>query len=181
MNLHGPGLWYATRAAGLVAMLLLTASLLLGLLTAGRFASPAWPRFLTQGLHRNISLLALAFLAVHVGTTIIDTYTSIALTAAFVPFSSPYHTFWLGLGAIAADLMLALLATSLVRHRLGYRAWRLTHWLGYACWPAALAHGAGIGTDRRTTWVLGLTICCALLVLTAGTWRLHNEVRQGSR
>jgi len=181
MSLHGPGLWYATRAAGLVVMLLLTASLLLGLLTAGRFSSPAWPRFLTQGLHRNISLLALVFLTVHVGTTVIDTYTSISLTAAFVPFTSSYHRFWLGLGAIAADLLLALLATSLARHRLGHRAWRLTHWLGYACWPVAIAHGVGIGTDRHSTWVLGLTICCAVLVVAAGAWRLHNGVRLAAR
>ncbi len=64
-DFHGPGLWYATRATGLVALLLLTVSVLLGILTAGRFASGNWPRFLTQGLHRNISLLVLAFLALH--------------------------------------------------------------------------------------------------------------------
>ena len=88
IDLHGPGLWYATRATGLVTLLLLTVSVLLGLLTAGRFASDGWPRFLTQGLHRNLSLLVLVFLALHVGTTVIDTYTSIPLTAAFVPFAS---------------------------------------------------------------------------------------------
>ena len=89
LDFHGPGLWYATRATGLVALLLLTVSVLLGILTAGRFASGNWPRFLTQGLHRNVSLLVLAFLALHVGTTVLDTYTSIPLTAAFVPFASP--------------------------------------------------------------------------------------------
>ena len=86
-DLHGPGLWYATRATGLVTLLLLTVSVLLGLLTAGRFASDSWPRFLTLGLHRNMSLLVLVFLALHVGTTVVDTYTSIPLTAAFIPFA----------------------------------------------------------------------------------------------
>ncbi len=181
MNLHGPGLWYATRATGLVTLLLLTASVLLGVLTAGRFANPGWPRFLTQGLHRNISLLVLAFLAVHVGTTVIDTYTSISITAAFIPFASSYKTGWLSLGAVALDLLLALVATSVTRNRLGYRSWRRVHWLAYACWPVALAHGLGIGTDRRTTWVLALTLGCVGSVVVAGAWRLVRVTRLAVR
>lgn len=171
-DLHGPGLWYATRATGLVALVLLTASVLLGILTAGRFASQNWPRFLSQGLHRNISLLVLAFLTLHVGTTVIDTYTSISLTAAFVPFASSYKAAWLSLGAVALDLLLALVATSLVRGRLGHRSWRRVHWLAYACWPVAVAHGLGIGTDRSTTWVIALSAACVLAVLATATWRL---------
>ena len=124
LDFHGPGLWYATRATGLVAMLLLTVGVLFGIITAGRFAGENWPRFLSQGLHRNISLLVLAFLALHVGTTVVDTYTSIPLAAAFVPFASAYKTAWLGLGAVALDLLLALVATSLARRRLGHRAAR---------------------------------------------------------
>src|SRR6185312_7345680 len=88
IDLHGPGLWYATRATGLVSMLLLTGSVLFGLLVAGRFSSARWPRFLTQGMHRSISLMVLAFLALHIGTTVLDSYTSISLAAAFVPFAS---------------------------------------------------------------------------------------------
>jgi methionine sulfoxide reductase heme-binding subunit len=171
-SLHGPGLWYATRATGLVTLLLLTASVLLGILTAGRFSSERWPRFLSQGLHRNLSLLVLVFLVLHVGTTVIDTYTSIPLTAAFIPFTSSYHTVWLSLGAVAADLLLALLATSLLRKRIGHRFWRLVHWLAYACWPVAVMHGLGIGTDRNATWVFVLTMACALAVLVVATWRL---------
>ncbi len=172
LSLHGPGLWYATRATGLVTLLLLTASVLLGILTAGRFSSERWPRFLSQGLHRNLSLLVLVFLVLHVGTTVIDTYVSIPLTAAFIPFISSYHTVWLGLGAVASDLLLALLATSLLRKRIGHRSWRLVHWLAYACWPVAVAHGLGIGTDRNATWVFVLTMACALAVLAVATWRL---------
>ena len=179
LDFHGPGLWYATRATGLVALLLLTVSVLLGILTAGRFASGNWPRFLTQGLHRNVSLLVLAFLALHVGTTVLDTYTSIPLTAAFVPFASAYKTAWLSLGAVAFDLLLALVATSLVRKRLGHRSWRRVHWLAYACWPVAVAHGLGIGTDRSTTWVFVLSMVCVLAVLATATWRLVTATRLG--
>jgi hypothetical protein len=141
VNFSGPGLWYATRAAGLVTLLLLTASVLLGVLNAGRFSSPRWPRFLTAGLHRNISLLALAFVVLHVGTTVLDSYTSIQLSAAFIPFVSGYKRIWVGLGAVALDLLIAVLATSLVRIRLGHRAWRLVHWCGYACWPTPAPRG----------------------------------------
>jgi sulfoxide reductase heme-binding subunit YedZ len=169
---HGPGLWYATRATGLVTLLMLTASVLLGLLVAGRFSSQRWPRFLTQGLHRNISLLVLVFLVLHVGTTVLDTYTSIPLSAAFVPFASAYKTGWLSLGAVALDLLVALVITSLVRDRLGYRTWRRLHWLAYACWPVAVAHGLGIGTDRSVTWVIALTIGCVGCVGAAAAWRI---------
>jgi sulfoxide reductase heme-binding subunit YedZ len=181
IDLHGPGLWYATRAAGLVTLLLLTASVLLGVITAGRFSSERWPRFLTVGLHRNISLLVLVFLTVHVGTTVLDTFVSVPVIAVFVPFASSYRTFWLGLGTIASDLLLALLATSLLRNRLGYRSWRWVHWLAYACWPIGLAHGLGIGTDRATTWVFVLTVGCAATVAAAATWRLVSAARLGAR
>jgi predicted ferric reductase len=172
VDLHGPGLWYVTRATGLVALVLLTASVLLGLLNAGRFRGERWPRFLTQGLHANVSLLVLAFLTLHVAATVLDSYTSISLTAAFVPFASSYKPLWLSAGAVTLDLLLALTATSLLRGRLGYRAWRRVHWLGYACWPVAVAHGFGIGTDRSATWVLGLTLGCVLTVAVTATWRI---------
>ena len=181
LSLNGPGLWYATRATGLVTLLLLTASVLLGVLTAGRFAGGAWPRFLTMGLHRNISLLVLVFLALHVGTTVIDTFVSIPLTAAFIPFVSSYKTFWLGLGAVALDLLIALVATSLVRNRLGLRTWRGVHWAAYVCWPVALAHGLGTGTDRSTVWVFTLTVACVAAVAAAAAWRMVTAARAGAR
>ena len=176
-SLHGPGLWYATRATGMVALILLTASVLLGILTAGRFSSEKWPRFLTQGLHRNLSLLAVLFLSVHVVTIVMDTYTSIPLTAAFIPFTNSYHEFWLSLGAIAGDLLLALVVTSLIRKRIGHRFWRVVHWMAYACWPVAMAHGLGIGTDRNAVWVFVVTISCGLSVVSVATWRLVTAVR----
>jgi methionine sulfoxide reductase heme-binding subunit len=172
LDMQGPGLWYVTRATGLVALLMLTASVLLGLLAAGRFSGDRWPRFLTQGLHRNISLLVVVFLILHIASTVLDTYTSIPLTAAFVPFASGYKPAWLSLGAIALDLLLALIVTSLARGRLGYRWWRGLHWLAYACWPVAVAHGLGIGTDRSATWVIALTIGCMGCVGAAVTWRI---------
>jgi methionine sulfoxide reductase heme-binding subunit len=178
---HGPALWYATRATGLVTMLLLTATVLLGILTTGRFAGGRWPRFLTVGLHRNLSLLVVTFLALHIATTVIDTFVSIPLAAAFIPFASSYKTAWLSLGAVALDLLVALVATSLIRNRLGLRTWRWVHWAAYICWPVALAHGLGAGTDRGTLWVFVLTIACAAMVAGVATWRFVGAARAGAR
>ena len=181
LALNGPGLWYATRATGLVTLLLLTASVLLGVMTAGRFSREGWPRFLTVGLHRNITLLVLVFLALHIATTVVDTYTSIPAAAAFVPFASSYKAPWLGLGAVAVDLLIAVVLTSLLRGRLGFRAWRRLHWLAYACWPVALAHGLGTGTDRKTLWVFAAAVGCAAVVAVAATWRVVTASRAGAR
>jgi predicted ferric reductase len=171
LHLNGPGLWYATRAAGVITLVLLTLAMVLGILNASRFASYRLPRFLVQGMHRNVSLLALAFLTLHVGTTVVDTYTTISLQDAVVPFLSPYKRWWLGLGAIACDSMLVLAITSMVRQRIGHRTWRVIHWLSYASWPVAIAHGLGIGTDRSRTWVFVLTLGCIGAVAIAAAYR----------
>ena len=165
-------LWYATRATGLAALVLLTASVVLGVLTSVRFARPAWPRFVTVALHRNVSLLAVTFTGLHVVTTVTDPYASISVVSAVVPFTSPYRRIWLGLGAVAFDLLLAVLVTSLLRVRVGLRAWRLVHWAGYLCWPVALIHAVGAGTDGAARWVLAGLAACAVAVAAAGAWRL---------
>lgn len=180
----GPSIdWYLTRATGTVALLLLSAAVALGVLDVARYSSPRWPRFLLDALHRNVSLLAVLFLALHVITTVLDSFTSISIFAAFVPFIGSYRPFWLGLGAISFDLLLALVITSLLRRRLGFSAWRATHWLAYACWPIALVHGLGTGSDVKSGWLLALTIGCVLVVLAAVCvrvlrgWPQHARVR----
>jgi sulfoxide reductase heme-binding subunit YedZ len=155
-----------------MALLLLTATVLLGVVTAAGTAAPGTPRIVISALHRNLSLLVLVFVGAHVLTTVLDSYTSIGLTAAFIPFSSSYRGLWLGLGAIALDLLLAVTVTSLLRGRLSYRTWRAVHWLSYASWPVALWHGLGTGTDTRVPWLLALDALCVASVLGAAGWRL---------
>src|SRR3984957_6886292 len=161
--------WYLTRSTGAVALLLLTLSVALGVAGVSRFSSPRWPRFVLDSLHRNVSLLALAFLVVHILTAVLDSFAPISLIDAFVPFAGSYRPFWLGLGAISFDLLLAVTLTSLVRRRLGYGAWRATHWLAYACLPIALLHGLGTGRDVKRARVPGLSIGCLACVSRA--WR----------
>ncbi len=168
-------LWYATRGAGIVSLLLLTGVVTLGVLAATRWQIPRWPRFLTAGLHRNLALLSVVFLAVHVVTAVVDPYTSLGALAALVPFSSPYRRLWLGLGAVAFDLLLALVVTSLLRARVGQRAWRAVHWLAYAAWPVALAHGVGTGSDSGALWMRLLDLGCLAIVIGAVALRVSIQ------
>jgi methionine sulfoxide reductase heme-binding subunit len=159
--------WYLTRSTGAVALLLLTVALALGVADVRRYATTRWPRFVIDGLHRNVSLLAVAFVALHVITSVLDGFAPISLTAAVIPFISSYRPIWLGLGALSFDLLLALIITSLLRGRISHRAWRLTHWTAYACWPIALIHSFGTGSDARGAWLLLLSVACVLIVALA--------------
>jgi len=160
-------LWYVTRASGVVALLLLTASVALGVLVAVRWRGRRFPRFAVVVTHRNLTLFSLAFVGVHILTTVTDRYAPISLAAAVVPFASPYRPVWLSLGAIAFDLLLAIVATSLARRLVRPTAWRALHWLAYAAWPVALLHSFGTGSDARTGWFAGLGFACLAAVALA--------------
>ena len=157
-------LWYTTRGAGAVSLVLLSAVVVLGVMSSLRFEVPSWPRFLTTGLHRNLSLTAVLFLALHIVTAVVDPFTHLGWLAAVVPFSSYYRTFWLGLGVIAFELLIAITVTSLVRGLIGLSAWRAIHWLSYASWPIAVLHGFGTGTDTLSTWMLAIDDVCIAAV-----------------
>jgi predicted ferric reductase len=170
-------LWYTTRGAGAVSLVLLSAVVVLGILSVLRVQTSGWPRFLTVGLHRNLSLMTLVFLALHIVTAVVDPFTHLGWLAAVVPFSSYYRTVWLGLGTIAFELLLAIVVTSLIRGFIGQAAWRLVHWLSYASWPIAVLHGAGTGTDAFSAWLLALQAACVIAVLGAIVYRLMTGSR----
>ena len=170
-------LWYTTRGAGAVSLVLLSAVVVLGILSVLRVQTTGWPRFLTVGLHRNLALMTLFFLALHIVTAVVDPFTHLGWLTAVVPFSSYYRTFWLGLGTIAFELLLAIVLTSLVRGFIGHVAWRLVHWLTYAAWPVAVLHGFGTGTDAWTAWLFTLQAACIVVVLGAFGYRLMSGSR----
>src|SRR2546430_16753940 len=150
-------LWYTTRGAGAVTLILLSAVAVLGILSALPVQSARWPRFLTTGLHRNLALMTLVFLALHIVTAVVDPFTHLGWAAALIPFSSYYRTLWLGLGVISFELLLAIVITSLMRGFLGHSAWRAIHWLTYAAWPVGVLHGLGTGTDTWAAWMRAIT------------------------
>jgi len=165
-------LWYIARGTGFVAVAMLTLSVALGVLTSLRWSAPQWPRFVTAGLHKNISLLSVVFLAIHIGSTLLDSLSPVHLLNAIVPFTGTYRPLGIGLGVVAIDLLGALVITSLLRKHIGYRIWRAVHWCAYACWPVAMLHGLETGRDAGTTWARIVYLTCAALVVAAVGWRV---------
>lgn len=171
-------LWYLSRATGAVTLVLLTLTVALGIANQRRWAPRRTPRFVVEHLHRSASLLVIVVLAIHIATNVIDGYVQIRLVDAVVPFAGSYRPLWLGLGALSFDLLLALIVTSLLRNRIGLRTWRAVHWLAYACWPVAMAHGLGIGTDvTGGGWMLWLAAACGTAVAAAIWARLTVPAR----
>lgn len=166
--------WYLTRSTGAVAILLLSVAVALGVLDVQRWSTPRWPRFIVDSIHRNAALLALVFLVLHILTSVLDSFAPIGLIDAVVPFVGAYRPFWLGLGAVAFDLIVAVIITSLLRARMGYSSWRAIHWLTYASWPLALLHGFGTGSDASKAWLQALSAVCLVMVLGAVIVRVLN-------
>lgn len=175
-------LWYLTRGSGVVSLMLLTTVLVLGVLSSVRWSRATWPRFASQQLHRNVSMLAVSFVAVHVITAVTDPFAPLRITDAVVPFLSRYRPIWVGLGAVAFDLLVALVVTSLLRSRLGLRRWRALHWFAYACWPVAVLHGLGTGSDVRQVWFEAVDFGCIGAVVASVWCRVgHRWPRHAGR
>ncbi|HET9076501.1 MAG TPA: ferric reductase-like transmembrane domain-containing protein [Acidimicrobiales bacterium] len=181
VGVNSQALWYMTRGFGLASLILLTVTTALGLSQAVRYARPGTPRFVIAALHKNASLLAVAAIAVHVVTAVLDTFAPIHLIDVFIPYASQYRPFWTGMGALALDLMLAVIITSLLRERIGYRVWRTVHWAAYLSWPVALVHGLGTGSDSQLGWVLFVYVICTLTVVAALWWRLATGWASGNQ
>lgn len=164
-------LWYLSRGTGLTALVVLTLVVVLGVLTRYSRPLPQLPRFVTAGLHRNTSLLAVALLTVHVVSAVLDPYSLTGFVGIVVPFTGGYRPLWVGLGTLAVDLLIALTVTSLLRSRLPDRVWRAVHWTAYVCWPVAVVHGLGSGTDAGRSWSLALTAACVVAGGAAVLWR----------
>jgi sulfoxide reductase heme-binding subunit YedZ len=176
--MNSTSLWYATRASGIVALVLLTLTMVLGLVTTSRSRARNWPGFAQQEIHRRISIMAVVFLALHVLTSVLDTYVNIGWLAVIVPFASPYGRFWVGLGTVALDLMIAVFVSSLLRARIRPGTWRGIHWLAYASWPIALAHTFGLGTDAGERWVIAVGALCVVVVGLSLAWRMYAATRR---
>jgi len=174
-----PLVWYTTRATGVVGLVLLTASVCLGVLTTTRLATKRLPRFAVSDLHGRVSLMAMVFVLLHVVTAIFDTYVPIGLAASVVPFTSGYRPLPVALGTVAFDLLLAVTVTSAVRQFLSARLWRGVHWLVYVCWPVAFAHGLLVGTDLRFGWMQILAAASGAAVVGSVVWRLWADPYQG--
>jgi len=172
----GTAFWYASRATGVISLLLFSTVAILGIMVNRQGRLPGLPRFAVTGLHRNLSLLTVAFLGIHIVTAIVDGYAGIPWLSAVVPFTSGYERFWIGLGTVAVDLVVAVVITSLLRHRLTPSVWRAVHLLSYLCYPVTIAHSLGASKDLRSGWLLALTMATVFAVVTAVGYRITDSL-----
>jgi sulfoxide reductase heme-binding subunit YedZ len=169
--------WYATRGLGIATLIVLTITVVLGVVTAVRWTGESTPAFVAADLHRNLALVAMCLLAAHIVTTVLDPFAHISLRDVIIPVGAAYRPVWLGLGVVAAEVLVAVAATSLLRERVGVRMWRLIHWTAYATWPLAVVHGIGTGSDARAPWLIGVVASCVAAVLIA----VIERIRRGER
>jgi methionine sulfoxide reductase heme-binding subunit len=171
----------ASAVAGIIALVLLTASLVLGIAVSQRRDLPRIVRYPSRRLHENVSFLALGFLVVHILTAIAGPFSRVQVLVAVIPFIAGPGRLWIGLGAISFDLLIAVIATSALRRRIGRRTWRAVHWSSYACWPAAQAHSLGFGFGMRSGRLFDLAVTCVAAVVAAVCWRLISARRASRR
>jgi predicted ferric reductase len=170
--------WFLTRAAGIVAYLLLFASVALGLVMTTDLFPRRLERFRVFDLHRFVAILALIMSIFHALIVLPDSYIGFSLPELFVPFGSPYRTTWMALGVFSLYLSLVVIGSFYLRPLVPYAAWRLLHYATFAVFAMALAHGAGAGTDTQSMWardmyaVTGFVVFDLLIIrIVRGTWR----------
>jgi len=168
--------WFASRATGVISLVLFSVVAILGILINRQGRLPGLPRFAVTGLHRNLSLLTVAFLGMHIVTAIVDGYAHIPWLSSVVPFTSGYERLWIGLGTVAIDLFAAVIVTSLLRDQLKPAVWRAVHWLSYVSYPVIVVHSMGAYKDLRSGWLLALTMATVFAVVTAIGYRVLDAL-----
>lgn len=165
-------LWALGRGTGIVALVMFTLSIVLGIVTRSGRPLPGLGRFGAADLHRSVALTGTALILGHVVSLYFDPFAQLRLVDFVVPFLGTTKPLWLGLGTLAVDLLGIVTVVSLLRHRVGPRVFKTVHWATYLLWPISVAHGLGNGTDAHSPWMVGLVAVCVGVVVSAVTWRL---------
>jgi sulfoxide reductase heme-binding subunit YedZ len=171
--------WYAARAGGIVAYVLLSVNVSLGLAMTGKKSMKHWPRFALEDVHRFTGILTGTFIVLHIVTVAIDAYLPFSIVSLAVPFVASYRPIWTGLGIAAAELLLALAITNHYRNtKVPYQTWRRWHYANFAVWGAASLHGIGSGTDRSTPWMLAIFATATGTVCALIAWRVLRRAER---
>ena len=173
--------WYVARAGGIVAFVLLTLAVVAGLTLSGRASFRYWPRFAIEDVHRFLGLLTGAFVAIHVLALYLDSFMPFSLAQLAIPGDASYRPLATALGIVSAELLLALAVTNRYRRRFSYRFWRRAHYLNFAVWAAAFAHGIFAGTDSGTPWGAALYVISGAAVAGLFAWRILNPTAVPAR
>jgi DMSO/TMAO reductase YedYZ heme-binding membrane subunit len=139
--------WYVARSSGIVAWALILATIVWGLLLATKVLGRRPPAAWLLSLHRYLGALTVAFVGVHVGAILLDTYTDFGVTDVLVPFTGSWHPAAVAWGIVGMYLLVAIEVTSLLRHRMSKRAWHAVHLLSYFLFATTTVHMLTAGTD----------------------------------
>ena len=171
--------WYIARAGGMVAFALITASVLAGILLAGKKTFPRWPRFAVEDVHRFLGTLTWTFIGIHVVGLLVDTYIGFSLRQVLIPFTSSYRPAATAAGIVGAELLAAIGLTNRLKDRIPYPFWRCTHYLNFAVWALSLVHGVTAGTDTHAGWAQLTYLASAASVAGALAWRVARTRKAG--
>lgn len=182
LALHPQVWWFVTRATGIVAWAVLSASVLLGLFLSTRVLgtrpTPGW----LQDLHRGTAGLGIGFTAAHMAALVADSYVHFDVVDLLVPMASSWRPVAVALGVVAMWLLVVVEATSLARRRFGHRRWRRVHMLSFVLWVAATAHFVLAGTDVAAPWMFPVVVATVLTVVAATLVRvLRPRGTRGAR
>lgn len=167
---HDPTFWLLARASGLTAYVLLTLSVLVGLVVKSRPFAALKPAAVTD-LHRILAMLGLGALVGHAAALVLDSTVHVSIPGLFVPGLVSYRPVWTSFGVLAAELMVLVYASFSMRKRIGPKNWRRLHWATYAIFGAATVHGIAAGTDTTRPWAFALYVAAVGSVAVAATWR----------
>ena len=176
-----PAIWYAARASGIAAYVILTVVVSIGISMGGKAQSTRWPRFSVEDIHRFGGLLVGSLITIHVTTIAVDSFLPFSIVNLLVPFTASYRPIWTGLGIAAAEILLALAVTNHYRKRMPHRYWRLAHYLNFAVWTLASIHGLMSGTDRGAAWLALVYGVCVASVVMLVFWRFGGYVLRSPR
>ena len=168
-------LWYLGRGTGVVALVMFTVTVLLGITTRSGRSALGLGRFGVAELHKTASLTGVGLIVVHVVTLLFDPWAQLRVVDTVLPFMAGFRPLWQGLGTLAVDLLALLTVSSLLRHRIGPRLFHALHWTAYAMWPLAMLHALGTGTDAGTAWFRALPFGCGAAVVLALGWRTSES------
>ena len=156
--------WFLSRGTGVAGYLLITASMIYGLLITTKTGTATVPVPVSFGMHEYVSWLGLVFAAVHAFVLLFDGYIHYSILSILLPFNSAYRTAWVGIGQISFYALALLSASFYAKKRLGHRAWQIIHYASFLVFILVTLHGIFSGTDSNTTAMQAVYIASGALI-----------------
>jgi methionine sulfoxide reductase heme-binding subunit len=175
------GWWLASRASGLVALALVTVSVGIGLLMAGKVSRKPGLGPKLAAIHEHAAVAAIIAISVHGVTLLGDAWLNPGIAGIAIPFKMAYRPLWTGVGIVGGYLAALLGLSFYARRRIGARLWRKAHRFTVAVYVMAVVHTLGAGTDASTPWMRAWLVLTGVPIAVLFGLRLSHGLRSGRR